>query len=257
MANLNAQFASRSIDKEYIAILAGNASRALEECSRHNCSDIESSLSSENNISVSKIEKSSSLQLASIELISPSEEPVELSSSAVIFNISAPVNALTASSTMEVLEVVGCNVYGAMSKVKLSPQEGRRHQLRQHCALIGCPILGDDLYHNYSAYSDMYTRATMLQAASEGNTITLPSFSSSSVKTPPLKAFAPVRERGGLFLMSTAISFSHPTTGKLTRIECPLSNKFRNVIFRARKGAEWNALRLQEQSEKGITSSTS
>jgi tRNA pseudouridine32 synthase / 23S rRNA pseudouridine746 synthase len=31
--------------------------------------------------------------------------------------------------------------------LELSPRTGRTHQVRAHCALLGCPILGDPIYH--------------------------------------------------------------------------------------------------------------
>lgn len=34
------------------------------------------------------------------------------------------------------------------SVVTLKPVTGRSHQLRVHCAALGCPILGDQLYHH-------------------------------------------------------------------------------------------------------------
>ena len=37
---------------------------------------------------------------------------------------------------------------GAISKLALRPVTGRTHQLRVHCAHIGCPILGDPQYGN-------------------------------------------------------------------------------------------------------------
>lgn len=36
---------------------------------------------------------------------------------------------------------------GEISKLALRPVTGRTHQLRVHCAHIGCPILGDPQYH--------------------------------------------------------------------------------------------------------------
>lgn len=44
----------------------------------------------------------------------------------------------------------------AISKLALHPVTGRTHQLRVHCAHIGCPILGDPQYGNEEskAYSD-------------------------------------------------------------------------------------------------------
>ena len=46
------------------------------------------------------------------------------------------------------LQVTPCNVYGHLTKVSLRPLTGRKHQLRQHCAALGTPIMGDDLYHD-------------------------------------------------------------------------------------------------------------
>ena len=39
-----------------------------------------------------------------------------------------------------------CAVDGVLTDVSLKPVTGRRHQLRRHCASLGAPILGDDLY---------------------------------------------------------------------------------------------------------------
>lgn len=33
-----------------------------------------------------------------------------------------------------------------LSWLELSPRTGRTHQIRVHCAAIGCPVLGDDVY---------------------------------------------------------------------------------------------------------------
>jgi hypothetical protein len=54
--------------------------------------------------------------------------------------------------------------------------------------------------------------------------------------------FPAVRERGGLFLMSTAIEFDHPKTLRRVRVECSPSPKFTNIVERAQKGAEWKVL---------------
>ena len=59
-----------------------------------------------------------------------------------------PVHNQTAQTMLQILETVPCHVYGELHDLQLEPLTGRKHQLRQHCALLGCPILGDDLYHN-------------------------------------------------------------------------------------------------------------
>lgn len=42
--------------------------------------------------------------------------------------------------------VLGRSADGAHSWLELCPETGRTHQLRVHCAHIGCPIVGDDKY---------------------------------------------------------------------------------------------------------------
>lgn len=42
--------------------------------------------------------------------------------------------------------LLGASGDGALSWLELRPETGRTHQLRVHCALLGCPILGDPLY---------------------------------------------------------------------------------------------------------------
>lgn len=45
-----------------------------------------------------------------------------------------------------VYHVLGRSADGATSWLELCPETGRTHQLRVHCAHIGCPIVGDDKY---------------------------------------------------------------------------------------------------------------
>ncbi|MDO6803899.1 RluA family pseudouridine synthase [Wenyingzhuangia sp. 1_MG-2023] len=49
-------------------------------------------------------------------------------------------------SNYNVLKTIVSEKYDFLNLVKLSPQTGRRHQLRIHCAHIGNPILGDVTY---------------------------------------------------------------------------------------------------------------
>ena len=149
--------------------------------------------------------------------------------------ISIDVNGCSAQSIVEVLDVVGCNVYGAMSKVRLHPLTGRRHQLRQHCAWFGCPIMGDDVYHNCASYPEDL-RAEAIHRAELGEAV--------DVFLSRKSTFATVRERGGLYLMSTGIEFTHPVTNEKMRICCYPPKKFENILYRAKKGAEWAAQHL-------------
>jgi hypothetical protein len=52
--------------------------------------------------------------------------------------------------------------------------------------------------------------------------------------------FPSVRQRGGLFLMSTSIEFEHPVSKQRKKVSCKVSEKFGNIMMRAKKGAEWS-----------------
>ena len=43
---------------------------------------------------------------------------------------------------------------GSLYLLKLSPRTGRKHQIRIHCSINGCPILSDQKYNNSSNYKD-------------------------------------------------------------------------------------------------------
>ncbi len=60
--------------------------------------------------------------------------------------ISNTINGKAAFSKFEVLEQQPSRRFEFLNLVKLSPQTGRRHQLRIHLASIGNPILGDQDY---------------------------------------------------------------------------------------------------------------
>lgn len=88
------------------------------------------------------------------------------------------------------------------SLVKLTPVTGRKHQLRRHLKHISHPIIGDATYgkgrHN--------------------------------------RLFSSVFSSNRLLLASTVIEFTHPCTGELVKISCPLSDDFCAVI----KALGWN-----------------
>ena len=64
------------------------------------------------------------------------------------------------------LDIIPCPLYGAIPSVFLSPFTGRRHQLRRHCAALGCPIVGDDLYHEAAFDPPGQSRLAAIQGAS-------------------------------------------------------------------------------------------
>ncbi|WP_422354482.1 RluA family pseudouridine synthase [Roseivirga pacifica] len=61
-------------------------------------------------------------------------------------SITTPIDGKRSKSHFEVIESVPSERFGTLSLVKLSPETGRRHQLRKHLTSIGNPILGDKDY---------------------------------------------------------------------------------------------------------------
>lgn len=120
-SDLSKQFSNRYVEKEYRAILAGNLTEAIKRDSNLN-------------------------QPSIVEWI-PSCETDELGKQKR-GRIIDPIDGFDAITEMEIVEISPCNVYGALTTVTLFPCTGRRHQLRRHCAAMGCPIIGDDLYHD-------------------------------------------------------------------------------------------------------------
>ena len=56
------------------------------------------------------------------------------------------VNGKPARSRYRVVERLHQNAAMPLTRVELTPETGRTHQLRIHCQLLGHPILGCDLY---------------------------------------------------------------------------------------------------------------
>ena len=60
--------------------------------------------------------------------------------------VDAPIDGLPSTTVVTARGQTPCAVDGVLTDVALKPVTGRRHQLRRHCASLGAPILGDDLY---------------------------------------------------------------------------------------------------------------
>jgi 23S rRNA-/tRNA-specific pseudouridylate synthase len=164
-----------------------------------------------------------------------------------------------------------------MTKVWLSPLTGRRHQLRQHCAGLGCPIIGDDLYHSAACLSDESKRWEAIDRISaledkddsedEDNDLMsldkeLSETQNASIPFDQQSLTYKVRKGVGLLLMSTSIEFTHPfpkliNTELITRkdnhttinfdedlnrfsVKINELNKFRSIFEKAGKGASFS-----------------
>ncbi len=60
--------------------------------------------------------------------------------------ITFSVDGKEAISNFEVIETIVSERFQYLNLVKLSPETGRRHQLRKHLSELGSPILGDETY---------------------------------------------------------------------------------------------------------------
>jgi 23S rRNA pseudouridine1911/1915/1917 synthase len=80
--------------------------------------------------------------------------------------IETDIDDKPSKSEYEVLETVVSPRFEFLNLVKLSPNTGRRHQLRKHMASIGNPILGDLLYGKKSLMlkgKGLYLHASSLE----------------------------------------------------------------------------------------------
>lgn len=100
--------------------------------------------------------------------------------------ISTEIESKTAESKLTVVSTVPSLRNDSLSLVLLEPTTGRTHQLRKHCAEIGHPIVGDQLY------------------GEQGN----------------------VMKHKGLFLAATSLAFNHPLTNENVLVSVPIPLKF-------------------------------
>ncbi|MGH1334853.1 MAG: pseudouridine synthase [Aureispira sp.] len=113
-------------------------------------------------------------------------------------SMNTPVEGKEAYTNYEVLETVSSLKNGFLSLVNLYPQTGRTHQLRQHLASLGCPILGDALY------------------GIEGL----------------------ILKHKGLFLRAVGLEFIHPITKEVLVFNLPTPNKFTALLAREQRRYE-------------------
>ena len=160
MSDLSKQFEHRLVEKEYRAILAGNLTEVL-----HTDLDVTKKTSVEWIDSGSVVDD---MDFTGTPLQAYSSTRGEnLLKSRRIGRITDPIDGFDALTEIEILDISPCSVYGALTTVSLLPHTGRRHQLRRHCAILGCPIIGDDLYHD-AGMLPMSIRQAAIAALSVG-----------------------------------------------------------------------------------------
>jgi 23S rRNA pseudouridine1911/1915/1917 synthase len=122
--------------------------------------------------------------------------------------IGLEVEGRAARTRVAVREVTPHLQAGSVTTLDLWPETGRRHQLRRHCADIGHPLLGDDLY-----------APSPHEGGSEG---------------------APFvgKRSSGLFLQACAVAFD--CDGRRVSVEVPEARKFARFRERARHGWQFD-----------------
>ena len=79
--------------------------------------------------------------------------------------INIPFNGKSASTKIETIGTTKWPVFGTATLVKIYPKTGRKHQIRKHLAMIGHPIIGDNLYCGALKYTGqgLFLACTRLQ----------------------------------------------------------------------------------------------
>lgn len=88
----------------------------------------------------------------------------------------------------------------AASLVELSFERGQRHQIRQHMAMIGAPLILDDVYGNEKEN----------------------------------RKFQRFLKMKRFFLHASAITFPHPVTGKEVAVKAPMPSSFKETMKKLR-----------------------
>ncbi|MEW6207372.1 MAG: RluA family pseudouridine synthase [Acidobacteriota bacterium] len=127
-----------------------------------------------------------------------------------------------------------------LTLIELEPVTGRTNQLRIHCAHIGHPILGDELYgsgqwsvasgQQPSGAEEMSDRVDQISEHIDGDdqirdVSTSPS---SSITSSPLHHFTSSSSR--LCLHAYRLAFHHPLTGEWMKFASPLPDEIERVM---------------------------
>lgn len=141
------------------------------------------------------------------------QEPSAVTNSPPEVRIMSLMDGKQATTTLRVLESTRHVQAGWMTTLDLRLLTGRRHQLRRHCADLGFPICGDDLY-----VADTFEFAGKRSA--------------------------------GLFLQSVEVEVPHPAEdGRWVHAELPEAPKFRRQRARASLGWAFEQTRVGEQKD--------
>lgn len=105
-------------------------------------------------------------------------------------NIEQEIDGKESRTGLKVIKLIRSLRNDALTLIELSPQTGRTHQLRIHCASISHPIVGDKLYGR------------------EGE----------------------IMKHKGLFLCAHQLQFKHPVSNFNMEVSIPIPNKFSALL---------------------------
>lgn len=167
--------------------------------------------------------------------------------------IFAPIDGREAQSILRVVGYTRNVRHEWVTTVDLYPITGRMHQLRMHCAGIGFPMVGDDLYTGLSTTApllagvELRTRGSPPAAAGGGDAppaavssirgTDTPATGRESSSTPHSQVGQAGSYRGyGLLLQCVAVTFRHPGEGhKQVHVRIAEVPKFAKMRQRSRE----------------------
>lgn len=126
--------------------------------------------------------------------------------------IDSAVAGRASQTEVLVLEVSPSSHFGAITTASLKPMTGRQHQLREHLASLGFPIIGD------TEHWDLATDAWQQRLGQ------------------PLPAMCPVH--GPLYLQAIALQLPLPGDGGMTGFSIPEAQKFARLRRKVRSCAD-------------------
>ena len=102
-----------------------------------------------------------------------------------------------------------------VTRIRLSPQTGRTHQLRVHCAALGHPIVGDDIYGIYgecSPYGDLPPPQSKLHSHAYNTTIQEQIYKYIHTMNPKTNEIISKKQKYNLCLHAKQLQIYHPMT---------------------------------------------
>ncbi|CAL54491.1 Pseudouridine synthase, RsuA/RluB/C/D/E/F [Ostreococcus tauri] len=126
--------------------------------------------------------------------------------------VTAPIDDRPATSEYKVLERFN-SASCSYALVRVKPKSGRKHQIRRHMAMIGCPLVGDTVYRK--------GRAKTLNA-----------------KPPACVAEVLSHGKPGTIFFLHACEVEFETDGKIITVEAPLAAEFETLVDRLKKVAK-------------------